>query len=428
MATPSPSVRQAGSLDESFGEKGIWHLNIPNLRSQTLLLDVTAQSPSTLERLYFTGDAPHDSGGHYILGRLLPEGSLDKSFGVDGIVSGSLGSAPVSIGNSIILQADGKILMIGLSGNAPALARFFSDGKLDREFGSNGLVTLPIPQGLQAQFPGQSKRQDQDSSYSVSASTEGKILIVKTFNKDLSPSPLAYLLNIDGSLDTSFNGKGYVQVVHPEHDPNAITMNSGYIDEKGRIMVGGNLLLASGESMPLFACYTPDGRPDPAFGNGGFVVLSSPSTQFTTVRKVIRQPNNRLLALGWAGSAEQGLLISLEPDGKANIQFNRGQPLLTQVDGRNTTWRNAVMQPDGKIVLLGNSHWPGEDNNVIVARLLSDAKDDLSFNDQGWVITSLGAVNRFDGLTLQDDGKIVIAGFLSTSVVQGVILRFHGKS
>lgn len=428
MDTLSPSTRLAGTLDESFGDKGVFHLNIPDVGSLTTIYGVTAQPPSTLERLYFTGDAIGDSTGRYILGRLLPDGRLDKAFAVDGIATGSLGISPSSIGRSIILLADGKLLLIGQSGIPPVLARFFGDGTLDREFGSDGRVTLPMPEGLLAPVSEQSKHHDQDASYSVSTSADGQILIVKTFTaSDLTPLPMAYLLNIDGTLDTAFNGNGYVQVVHPEHDPSAITMSSGYIDEVGRIMVGGNLLLRSSRSMPLFACYTPDGRPDPAFGNGGFVVSSSPSTQYTTIKAVIRQPNNRLLAIGWGAAREQGLLISLEPDGKPNIQFNRGQPLLTQLDFQYTSWRHAVIQPDGKIVLLGSVRYPDGIDDVIVARLLSDGKDDLSFNGKGWVSHSTGTINVFEALTLQDDGKILAGGFLQASVTQGAILRFHGQ-
>ncbi|MFJ5239500.1 hypothetical protein ACIP86_22690 [Pseudomonas neuropathica] len=426
MDTLNPSARSAGTLDESFGDKGVFNLNIPDVGSQTAIFGVTAQPPSTLERLYFTGDATDDSANCYILGRLLPEGLLDKSFAVDGIASGSIGPSPASIGHSVILLDDGKILMTGQSGNARVLARFLSGGTLDREFGSDGIVTLPLPQGMQLQDAGQSQRQDQDASCSVSASAEGKILLVNTFaTNDQAPLPVAYLLNIDGSLDTSFNEKGYVQVIHPEHDPDAIVMSSGYIDEDGRIMVSGNLMLRSGRSMPLFACYTPDGRPDPAFGNGGFVVSSSASTQYTTIKAVIRQPNNRLLAVGWAASREQGLLISLEPDGKPNIQFNRGQPLLTQLNFQHTSWQRAVMQPDGKIVLVGAVRHLNGKEDVIVARLLSDGKNDLSFNERGWGSYSTETVTRFDGLTLQDDGKIVVAGFLASGPT-GVLLRFHG--
>jgi uncharacterized delta-60 repeat protein len=424
----SLSARQAGALDESFGDEGIFRLSIPAVGTQTSIFGVTASLPSTPERLYFTGSVVGDSTESYLLGRLLPEGLLDKSFAVDGIASDSFGTSPISIGKSILL-ADGKILLVGQSGEAPALAQFLSDGTPDREFGSDGHVILPYPRGLQAQPPGQSKLQNQDSTYSVSASAERQFLIVKTFRvSDTSRIPLAYLLNIDGSLDTSFNETGYIQVVHPEHDPDAITMSSGYIDEKGRIMVAGNLLLRSGRSMPLFVCYTPDGRPDTTFGNGGFVVSSSPSTQYTTIKTIIRQPNNRILAIGWAAGREQGLLISLEPDGKPNIQFNRGQPLLTQLNFQFTSWQRAVMQPDGKIVLLGSIRHPDEKDDVIVARLLSDGRDDLSFNGKGWVSHSPGTVNIFEDLTLQDDGKIVVVGFLLTSETHGVILRFHGRS
>jgi uncharacterized delta-60 repeat protein len=68
-----------------------------------------------------------------------------SSFGDDGVVMA--GTVPYTVGNALSLQADGKILAAGSTGElAPgnndwALWRFNSDGTPDTDFGTNGLVT-----------------------------------------------------------------------------------------------------------------------------------------------------------------------------------------------------------------------------------------------------------------------------------------------
>jgi Domain of unknown function (DUF5122) beta-propeller len=68
-------------------------------------------------------------------------GSLDPTFGNNGIVATSLGAAPASA-----LQSDGKIVLGGLGDTNGAvydtLIRLNSDGSVDTSFGNNGVVNL----------------------------------------------------------------------------------------------------------------------------------------------------------------------------------------------------------------------------------------------------------------------------------------------
>lgn len=82
----------------------------------------------------------------FALVRYNSNGSLDNSFGVTGVVITPMGAFN-SVGYSLGIQSDGKIL---LAGNAPnnsnefALVRYESNGALDISFGLNGKVVTPI--------------------------------------------------------------------------------------------------------------------------------------------------------------------------------------------------------------------------------------------------------------------------------------------
>ena len=73
-------------------------------------------------------------------------GTLDPTFGSHGVVTTQFNNLPSSA-QDIALQADGKILVLGnvsLSDeqSAKVIARYNSNGTLDTSFGVNGVVTV----------------------------------------------------------------------------------------------------------------------------------------------------------------------------------------------------------------------------------------------------------------------------------------------
>ena len=63
-------------------------------------------------------------------------GDLDPTFGAGGKVTTFVGSSN-NFANAVAVQSDGKILVAGV----PLLTRYNSDGTLDTSFGTNGIVT-----------------------------------------------------------------------------------------------------------------------------------------------------------------------------------------------------------------------------------------------------------------------------------------------
>jgi uncharacterized delta-60 repeat protein len=129
-------------------------------------------------------------------------GSLDSSFGTGGIVTTSINIRDT--GYAVAIQADGKIVTAGPSSNGTntdfALVRYNIDGSLDISFDGDGKVTTDF---------GNSS----DSLFDVAIQTDGKIIAVGTTFNSLTGTGDDFAVaryNINGSLDTSFDGDGKV--------------------------------------------------------------------------------------------------------------------------------------------------------------------------------------------------------------------------
>src|ERR1700690_2528069 len=68
---------------------------------------------------------------------LAAAGGLDPTFGNGGKVTTFIGSSN-SVANAVAVQSDGKILVAGI----PLLTRYNSEGSLDTTFGTNGIVNI----------------------------------------------------------------------------------------------------------------------------------------------------------------------------------------------------------------------------------------------------------------------------------------------
>ncbi|MFN7629517.1 MAG: hypothetical protein ACK5PZ_22045, partial [Pirellula sp.] len=140
------------------------------------------------------------SGTGFFLMRLNANGSLDTTFSPggtdgDGLLVSYVATNP-EFGSSLALQADGKILMTGVSNGTLGVLRVNSDGSADSSFGSGGKVSLDVSTGT-------------DEGKQVFVQPDGKIILVGygvNTATDSSADFSIVRLNTNGSLDTSFNG------------------------------------------------------------------------------------------------------------------------------------------------------------------------------------------------------------------------------
>ena len=209
-----------GSLDNSFDGDGI---------------SLLPGAPSLRRGMAVQPDGKIVVIGLSLVARFNTDGSLDTSFDVDGMASPG--------GYTVAMQPDGKIV-IGTGRNDPggkldfAISRLNSNGSIDTSFGSNGLVQTDI--GLSPI----DEPYTQDVLKDIVVQPNGQILAIGTAQSnrvtgDVWINAATVRYNANGSIDTGFgNDNGIAMTDFPFYDvydvPQAVA-----VQPDGKIVMAG---------------------------------------------------------------------------------------------------------------------------------------------------------------------------------------------
>ena len=121
-----------GTIDSTFGTNGMV-LTAVDIGGDVIYSQLIQPDGKILLAGYSS------DGAHFYMPimRLNSDGSLDTSFGNDGLVSQDISGISYPICKKIILQPDGKIVAVGY-GYQSFIARFNSNGSLDTTFNNTG--------------------------------------------------------------------------------------------------------------------------------------------------------------------------------------------------------------------------------------------------------------------------------------------------
>ncbi|HEY0428294.1 MAG TPA: FG-GAP-like repeat-containing protein [Pyrinomonadaceae bacterium] len=158
-----------------------------------------------------------------------------------------------------------------------------------------------------------------------------------------------------------------------------------------------------------------DGDLDPAFGNGG-KVLSDLSGGIDNLSKIALQPDGKILAVGNYRLSNGNSHIELaryNANGTLDTTFGTGGRVTTIISNSGDFADDVIVQPDNKILVGGSVSSPGVvDSSFLLVRYNPDGTLDTTFGTGGLTTTNIG--DYLDGITaiaLQADGKIVASGF-----------------
>lgn len=127
-----------GSLDNTFNGDGklIYSVNAYSCRSFSLALE--SNGNILIAGKTFLSNTT--SKGTYFISRLLSNGTIDPFFGTDGVVIGDFSSDFFTEYTCMTLEPGGKIIAAGAVDTAWYMVRHHPDGTLDNSFGTNGVV------------------------------------------------------------------------------------------------------------------------------------------------------------------------------------------------------------------------------------------------------------------------------------------------
>jgi uncharacterized delta-60 repeat protein len=403
------SNAQDGTLDVSFGNNGI-----VQTVSAGAAYDMVIQPDN---KIIVVGDISFNFGyNDMAVVRYNPDGSLDNSFGTNGIVSLDFNGG-TDDARAVKLQNDGKIIVVGRAqqnssnnNSDIAVVRLNSDGTLDNSFATNGKFTLDVDGYAY------------DNALDVAIQADGKIVLVAMAGTNSFNKNAVIRLNANGTLDNTFDGDGILKAF----SFGAYTLSSLYslaIQTDGKILIGGS------KSYYLsVARINSDGSLDATYGTNG--IYSTSSEQASTC-KLKLQPDGKLLATYSYISNTSVNITRLNSDGTPDLSFGSSGLVATSIGSSYTkdNARDITIQPNGKILATGSSYSSGSVSDFLVVRYNSDGTLDNTFGTNGIVITSVDPTDWEGGnaIKLQSDGKIVVAGSSCSGACDFVLLRYNNS-
>ena len=186
------------------------------------------------------------------------------------------------------------------------------------------------------------------------------------------------VLAADGDLDSSFGTNG--MVIETFYDLQSIN-SSVAVQPDGKIVVAGyTSLLSNGQTDFTIVRYHPNGSLDTGFGTGG-KVLTDNNGKLDNVPEILVLPDGKILLVGQSRNAEDRPAIAIyryHSNGSLDTGFGTNGMILsafTTSGTRGDTLGDAIVQPDGKIVVTGQ--WQG--TSFCVGRFNANGALDTAF-------------------------------------------------
>jgi uncharacterized delta-60 repeat protein len=342
------------------------------------------------------------SSSRFLVARLTTSGKLDTSFNGSGRLKVFSGFASPT---SLIQQSDGKLLVAGKAFNNLALARINSNGTLDGKFGNHGTRTTDLS-GSSSEGITDIALQSDGKIVAAGTRAGGKIVVAR--------------YSTSGNLDKAFDGDGLVQLSGSDN-PQVAIQSDGKIDVAAFFSTQIGVLRLS-----------TSGAIDKTFGTSGYAKPAG-ATGLGEVDD-LKITNGKLLLVGDQADSSGARVVRLTSGGAQDSTFGSGgvatAQLLSVGNGNGEVLDGFAIQSDGKLLLSGYSPFIAI-NQSVVLRLSADGKLDTSFGEGGRSSTvGSGNAGQYNDVVIQSDGKIVAAGYalsLASGTIDFLIDRYNAN-
>ena len=405
-------LKPNGSRDRTFGRAGV--VKGPAKFGDLDPSDIVVQPDG---KILISGDI----NDRFTVVRLKRNGALDKSFAGDGIAQPEILPAPgfpKSSADAIQLMEDGRIVVAGTAiiddGNDPdfVVARFKANGAVDKSFGGGD---------------GIASRGGDEWQVTGDAVLDGKGGIIVAGRSD--DSAVLVRFNEDGGFDTNFGIAG-VATVQPARFGERAMLES--------VIVHGGKIIAAGQGGDdvLVAAFTMAGNPDTSFGDGDGRFDHNLQANGDTAMEIVPRTQGRFTVLAQTRSNKSqdgfrdprlaGLyLLHLNPDGTWDTAAG-GKVHLGKFSGGNyITNSDVAVGPSGSFIVLGQDATRLED--LLVMRVGADGTPVRNFGSNGRSrIDYRGKITARPAKIWQlDDGKLAVLANLDQFGKGQVLVRLN---
>lgn len=168
--------------------------------------------------------------------------------------------------------------------------------------------------------------------------------------------------------------------------------------------------------------YNQDGTLDTFFGTGG-IASADLGSPFDETFDVAIQSDGKIVAVGATGSIEFGL-ARFNTDGSLDTNFDGDGKVTTDFGSLDEAFV-VVIQPDGKIIAAGHTNNPSTGtDDFALSRYNPNGSLDTTFGNGGKVTTDFGGEDGGEGVLIQADSKIVVAGGTGVNSNTGFLSDF----
>jgi uncharacterized delta-60 repeat protein len=246
-----------------------------------------------------------------------------------------------------------------------------------------------------------------------------------------------------GDPDPSFGANGVVYSALGAGPAPAARYNALALQPDGKIVLAGFATDANGNRQVLVERLNHDGSPDSSFADGGlFLKQYGTGVSGTSAANAVAvQPDGKIVVGVGATTEEYSGLIALrlKPNGELDPSFGDDGLVSTEpnpLDGGLSDWPSTLaiaLQPDGKILLGGDSELYHAGQLLLTRLNGADGSVDSSFGDGGRLLLSLQPRDSLrpysyaNALAVQPDGKILVAGTTQmVEISELVLMRLAG--
>jgi len=266
-----------GSLDNAFGISGI-----DSTFNFWAEFGANAVALQTDDKIIVGGTVFNTTLG---IGRLLPNGSPDSSFGTYGLVNTGFWSAwAYGSVSAVGVMPDGRIVAGGSTATGLMIAvRMMPDGSPDTSFNHTGVVTTTGGENF-------------GSGNAMLLQQDGKIIIAGATFGTHPGDDFAFLrYDIDGTPDRSFGDTGIVDIDFNGND-NEITCICQL--PGGKIVAAGFSVITTNENFAL-ASIDSNGNIDSSFGNNGRITTQIQNND-DRINSIALQWDGKIVGAGYS--------------------------------------------------------------------------------------------------------------------------------
>jgi uncharacterized delta-60 repeat protein len=337
--------------------------------------------------------------------RFNPDGTLDNTFGQNGVVVLNIGLG--SGAGGITQQPDGKLLVAGGAVMSAATRNDFMcvrlnlDGSLDTTFGGGtGYVTIDFSDNfILGEDPSESARE-------IALQTDGSIVLAGPESGfTIDSMQIARVLS-DGQRDVSFSGDGRSGVFLASAGGFG-RYSSMRLTPDGKALLLGYLNFGLNSNGFILRKWNTDGTPDPVFATTRYM---SQVAEFREGHDLLVLEDGRILVAGQAGN--DAFVARVLPDSQLDSSYGTGGFLrLSQPTA--ILFSRMLREPSGSLLVSGQLLRAGTTvNDGFVGKLTPNGGWDSHFSSLAFDTNDAGTSFDFQPVTMlrAADGKIVVVG------------------